>query len=57
MGNKVFPRDCTKECPHFNCYDLSIDDYVYQCRKLNIEVDIGWSLFTCLCPLDGKEKN
>lgn len=53
---KTFPEDCNKKCPYFSCYDLSIDDYVYQCNKMNIEVDIGWTLFKCKCPLETHER-
>ena len=37
--NKLFPRDCPKECPHFRMWDLSIDDYTFVCTKLNKQID------------------
>ena len=36
---KRFPRDCTKECPHFHTWDLSIDDWTSVCDLLKVQID------------------
>ena len=51
MNKKIFPNDCTSDCPHWCGYDLSIDDWVYGCKKLKCEVDVGWCVTKLLCPL------
>ena len=56
---KLFPRDCPKECPHFRMWDLSIDDYVFACTKLNLQID-GCDIFHSFlpfCPLEEEEND
>ena len=60
--SKTFPKDCTKECPYYRYWDLSIDDYTNVCDKLHVQVDdcdaYSPFYFPILCPLaesDGKE--
>jgi hypothetical protein len=50
----IFPDDCTTSCIYHSSYDLSIDDFVYVCKLMEIEVDIGASLFRCKCPLESE---
>lgn len=59
--SKTFPKNCTKECPYYRCWDLSIDDYTNVCDKLHVQVDDydAYSPFyvPILCPLEKKENN
>ena len=34
----IFPIDC-RDCKYFYSYDLSIDDLVFGCKFMDIEVD------------------
>jgi len=35
-----FPKDCwSEECPHFNCWDMSIDDLCCYCDLLRVQID------------------
>ena len=56
---KQFPKDCTKDCPYYHCWDLSIDDYTNVCDKLGVQVDDmdAYSIFyiPMICPLDSIE--
>ena len=58
--SKTFPENCTKECPYYHSWDLSIDDYTNVCDKLHIQVDdcdaYGSLYVPILCPLDEKEE-
>ena len=58
MG-KTFPKNCTKECPYYHGWDLSVDDYTNVCDKLHVQVDdcdaYGPFYVPILCPLDEKE--
>lgn len=58
--SKTFPKDCTKECPYYHSWDLSIDDYTNVCDKLHVQVDdcdaYGPFYVPILCPLDEKEE-
>lgn len=38
-GQIVFPRDCSRRCPHFRTWDMSIDDWTSVCDLLKIQVD------------------
>lgn len=57
--NKTFPKDCTKNCPYYKRWDLSVDDYTNVCDKLHIQVDDydAYSPFYIprLCPLAESE--
>lgn len=35
---KCFPDDCNG-CKFFHAYDMSIDDWVVSCKKLNVQMD------------------
>jgi hypothetical protein len=56
---KQFPKDCNKECPHFRAFDMSVDNWVYRCTKLQIEVDgcdaYSGLMLLPLCPLNLEE--
>ena len=53
---KRFPKDCNKNCPYYNEYDLSIDDLVGQCLFLEVACDLCDSEFSyILCPLKESE--
>lgn len=54
---KRFPKDCPRDCPHFHCWDLNIDDYTNVCDLMNIQIDdydIGYfnGAFLPICPLE-----
>ena len=57
---KKFPKDCSKNCPHYHCWDLSIDDYTNVCDKLGVQVDDmdAYSPFymPLTCPLDATKE-
>ena len=61
MANRYFPKDCLQNCPHYTCYDLSIDDYTNICSKLNLQVDdcdaYGPMYIPRFCPLSDEEFN
>lgn len=47
-----FPIDCPSDCPHLQCWDMSVDDLTYVCEELNIQIDgcdtvNKWFLPTC----------
>lgn len=54
--SKYFPKDCTKDCPYFHCWDLSIDDYTNVCDKLGVQVDdmdaYGPFYIPLFCPIE-----
>ena len=57
--NKRFPRDCTSECPHFHCWDMSIDDYICVCDALKVQVDecdMDFIWYSCPLPDDTTEE-
>lgn len=59
---KKFPIDCTRNCPHFCCWDMSIDDYTNVCSLLNMKIDdcdVGFpqSIFLPICPLEESGEN
>jgi len=58
---KEFPKDCTIDCPHFHCWDLSIDDYTNVCDKLGVQVDDcdAYSPFyiPLFCPLEDMKES
>lgn len=35
----IFPRDCSRNCPHFHTWDMSIDDWTSVCDLLKIQID------------------
>lgn len=53
---KKFPMDCSKDCPHYHCWDLSIDDYTNVCDKLGVQVDdmdaYGQFYIPLFCPIE-----
>lgn len=54
----VFPKDCNIQCGHLYVYDLSVDDLVYACDKLGVEVDACDMDFVLmpLCPLTEEQR-
>lgn len=34
-----FPMDCSRNCPHFRTWDMSVDDWTNVCDLLNVQVD------------------
>lgn len=55
---KRFPNDCTKDCPHYSEYDLSIDDLVGSCALLQRSCDLCEGDFCfLLCPLKEEDSN
>lgn len=58
---KQFPKDCTKDCPHYHYWDMSIDDYTNVCDKLDVQVDDcdAYSPFyiPLFCPLDATKES
>ena len=57
---KQFPRDCTKDCPYYHYWDMSIDDYTNVCDKLEVQVDdmdaYGVFYIPLVCPLDATKE-
>ena len=55
---KRFHRDCTKECPHFHTWDLSIDDWTNVCDLLKVQIDDCDMDFNWMyCPLKEGEND
>ncbi len=53
MSDKKFPKDCTKDCPHFHTWDMSVDDWTCVCDLLNTQIDLCDSDFEWMfCPLN-----
>lgn len=54
-----FPKDCwIKKCPHFKCWDLSIDDLCCQCDLLKVQCDACDEDFSFyICPLQKQNNN
>lgn len=52
-----FPKDCwNKNCPHFHCWDMSVDDFTCVCDKLKKQVDACDEDFSFLvCPEPPRE--
>ena len=59
--SKCFPKDCTKDCPHYHCWDLSVDDYTNACDILGVQVDdcdaYGPFYVPLICPIKEGEVN
>ena len=50
---KTFPRDCTKKCPHYKTWDMSVDDWTSYCDLLKEQVDdCDEDYIRFRCPLD-----
>lgn len=55
-AKRCFPNDCAG-CPHFDSFDMSIDDWTNCCDVLNVQVDdcdLDY-FFPIICPLDIQE--
>ena len=55
-----FPKDCwKKKCPHFKCWDMSVDDLCCSCDLLKIQCDAcdeDFCLYLCPLPNYGTPK-
>lgn len=50
---KRFPKDCNIECPYYSEYDLSVDDLVGCCSKLELECDLCDQDYSYIkCPVE-----
>ncbi len=56
---KRFPTGCTRECPYYHAWDMSIDDWTNYCDLLKVQIDdcdIEYT-FRPVCPLEGVEND
>ena len=38
MNDKKFPKDCTRDCPYYHSWDMSVD-WIYVCDLLKVQID------------------
>lgn len=56
MTEKIFPRDCTDKCPHFQTWDMSVDDWTCICDLLGVQIDVCDMNYQFMhCPLKDDE--
>ena len=56
MSNKKFPKDCTRDCPHYQSWDMSVDDWTNVCDLLKVQIDDCDMDFNWMyCPLEEQE--
>ena len=57
MSDKKFPKDCTRDCPHYHAWDMSVDDWTNVCDLLKVQIDDCDMDFNWMyCPLKEKEE-
>ena len=56
MSDKKFPKDCTRDCPHYHSWDMSVDDWTNVCDLLKVQIDDCDMDFNWMyCPLAEQE--
>lgn len=52
MSDTKFPKDCTRDCPHYHSWDMSVDDWTNVCDLLKVQIDDCDTDFNWMyCPL------